>query len=179
MIELTPPCLKYKDSFIKALHEGFNPNATSPAMDMRKIQAIDNNFSTYLYDMKNPGSKTIIGRDSKTYERVTQDAYWLIKNDNFIGSTNIRHGLNGFLIQYGGHIGYAIRPSERRQGYATLILKMGLDKLRNLGIDRALVTTSEHNIGSQKTILNNGGILENAVAYDWLDYKEMRFWIDL
>ncbi|MBV1929508.1 MAG: GNAT family N-acetyltransferase [Gammaproteobacteria bacterium] len=179
MIELSAPCLKYKSSFIKSLHEGFNPNSTSPAMEIHKIQAIENNFSTYLYDMKKPGSKNIIGRDGKTYKRVPQDTYWLVKDNDFIGSINIRHGLSGFLIQYGGHIGYAIRPSQRRQGYATLILKMGLEKLRDLGIERALVTTSEHNIGSQKTILNNGGILENTVAYDWLDYKEMRFWVDL
>ena len=83
-----------------------------------------------------------------------------------IGAISIRHYLNGNLLNTGGHIGYGIRPSERKKGYAKTMLKMALEKCIELDMKRILITCDKTNIGSAKTILANGGTLENQVAED-------------
>lgn len=100
------------------------------------------------------------------------------ESDNkLVGTINIRHELNDFLLQHGGHIGYGVRPTERRKGYATQILALGLEKLKNLAIDRALITCDKSNIGSAKVIANNLGILENELT-DGIATTQ-RYWIDV
>lgn len=98
------------------------------------------------------------------------------ERDIFVGAVNIRHMLNDGLLLTGGHIGDGVRPSERRKGYATTIIKLALRECKKLGIDRVLITCDKSNIGSQKSIIKNGGILENEV----LDGDEIcqRYWID-
>lgn len=96
----------------------------------------------------------------------------------FVGAVNIRHWLNDYLLQFGGHIGDGIRPSERRKGYATAMIRLALEECRKLGIERVLMTCDKDNIGSAKSIRNNGGVLENEVINEdgaW----EQRYWIDL
>jgi len=89
---------------------------------------------------------------------VKDSTFWLINESNHVkGVVNIRHELTQFLSNAGGHIGYGIRPSERRKGYATSLLKLSLLEAKLLGIDNVLVVCDASNIGSKKTILNNGG----------------------
>jgi len=178
MPQLVQPSIRYKESYIEALQEGFNSNTTAPPMTAEEINTINQDFEAYLNRSKNP-KKMFRAPDGKDYERVSQSGLWLVKDDLFIGCANIRHELNDFLLMFGGNIGYAVRASERRQGYATLILKLSLDVLREKGLTRVLITTSDDNIGSQKVIEKNGGILENVAEYSWLDYKLPRYWIDL
>lgn len=90
---------------------------------------------------------------------------------------DIRHRLNEYLLQFGGNIGYSVRPSQRRKGYATEMLALALEECRKLGIDRALVTCDKTNIGSAKTIQKNGGVLENEVLEG--DRITQRYWIGL
>jgi len=75
----------------------------------------------------------------------------------------IRHELNEYLLSYGGHISYGIRPSERRHGFASLMLSLSLPKAKELGINRALVTCDKENTASAKTIKSNGGVLGNEI----------------
>lgn len=108
---------------------------------------------------------------------VSDSTYWLI-NDEFriLGVVNIRHELSEHLRNAGGHIGYGIRPSERQKGYATELLRLSLEKTKELGIDRALVVCDAINIGSEKTILNNGGIADvDFIEEDGNVIK--RYWI--
>ena len=65
------------------------------------------------------------------------------------------------LLKFGGHIGYGVRPTERRKGYGTKMLAFALEKCHGFGIKKALVTCDKSNNASRKTILKNGGILEN------------------
>lgn len=97
--------------------------------------------------------------------RVKASTYFLIKEgeDKIIGMINIRHELNDYLLNFGGHVGYSIRPTERRKGYATELLALGLKECIKLGIKKVLLTCDKENMGSSKTIINNGGILENEV----------------
>ena len=90
---------------------------------------------------------------------VPDSTFWLINQDKrILGVVNIRHQLTEFLLNSGGHIGYGIRPSERRKGFATKLLSLSLEKAKELGIRKALVVCNEDNTGSFKTIINNGGI---------------------
>ncbi|PEX90680.1 GNAT family N-acetyltransferase [Bacillus cereus] len=110
---------------------------------------------------------------------VPDSTYWLVTDDNrIVGAVNIRHSLTDHLFNAGGHIGYGIRPSERRKGYATKLLELSLEKTKELNIKKALVVCDEVNTASEKTILHNGGLRDK-------DYTEedgnvvRRFWIEL
>jgi predicted acetyltransferase len=96
-----------------------------------------------------------------------------------VGRVSIRHSLNAFLERVGGHIGYAVVPEFRRRGYATAILHLSLQIAGGkLGLSRVLLTCDDDNIGSIRTIENNGGILENIVTGSDLDKPKRRYWIE-
>ncbi len=109
---------------------------------------------------------------------VEAHTYFLVDAEGTIlGAINIRHRLNEYLLNYGGHIGYGIRPSARRQGHAARMLAMALPLTKALGVDRALVCCLKANEGSARTIQRNGGVLENEVFEG--DRLVQRYWIDL
>ena len=97
--------------------------------------------------------------------------------DIFVGAVNIRHYLNDALLKNGGHIGDGIRPSERRKGYASKMISLALEECKKLGIDPVLMVCDKENIGSAKSIRNNGGVLENEIEEDGV--VEQRYWIRL
>ena len=101
-----------------------------------------------------------------------------VERDILLGAVNIRHYLNDYLLQFGGHIGDGIRPSERRKGYATEMIRLALIECKKLGIDRVLMVCDKSNIGSAKSIINNGGILENEFVDEDGEINQ-RYWIDL
>lgn len=111
---------------------------------------------------------------------VPDSTYFCLDLDKniFVGAVNIRHHLNESLLFTGGHIGDGIRPSQRRKGYATAMLRLALEKCRELGLRRVLMTCDKDNIGSAKSIIRNGGILENEITNEE-GKLEQRYWIDL
>ena len=111
--------------------------------------------------------------------RVPDSTFFCLDTDRniFVGAINIRHYLNEELLYTGGHIGDGIRPGERRKGYATAMIGLGLEECRKLGITKVLMTCDKDNIGSAKSIMNNGGVLENEVIEDGV--LEQRYWITL
>ena len=90
---------------------------------------------------------------------------------------DIRHRLNDYLLNFGGHIGYSVRKSERQKGYATEMLNLALKECVNLGIKKVLITCDKNNVASAKTIINNGGKLENEIAKE--DRITQRYYITL
>ncbi|MDT0202556.1 GNAT family N-acetyltransferase [Nocardioides sp. AE5] len=96
---------------------------------------------------------------------------WITAGDDFIGFLAIRHELNEFLLEQGGHIGYSVRPSRRREGHASRALALGVAEARGLCIERVLVTCDVENAGSRRTIEKNGGVLEDERQ------GKLRFWI--
>ena len=92
---------------------------------------------------------------------VKSSTYFAFDGEKIVGTIQIRHELNESLLTIGGHIGYAVRPSERRRGCATEMLSLALAECRALGIKKALVTCDAGNAGSARTIIKNGGVLEN------------------
>lgn len=97
--------------------------------------------------------------------------------DIMVGAVNIRHYLNEAPLQSGGHIGDGVRPSERRKGIATQMIGLALQECKKLGINRVLMVCDKDNVGSAKSIMKNGGVLENEVVVDGC--IEQRYWIAL
>jgi predicted acetyltransferase len=109
---------------------------------------------------------------------VPHSTFWLVNTDNkILGVVNIRHSLTDNLRKEGGHIGYGIRPLERRKGYATKILALALIEADKLGITQALVTCDKDNIASQKTILKNKGKFNQESIVD--GNIKLGYWIDI
>ena len=113
--------------------------------------------------------------------RVCATTYFTVrKSDNrILGIINIRHELNDYLLNFGGHIGYSIRPTERRKGYGNKQLQLGLEKCTNLDIKKVLITCREVNVGSAKTIESCNGQLENIVYNPTEEENFKRYWIEL
>ncbi len=94
-----------------------------------------------------------------------------------VGRLSVRHTLNEFLAREGGHLGFAVRPQHRRNGYATEILRQGMIIARSLGVDRALVTCDEDNVGSATIIERCGGLFDSIHVTDE-GRLIRRYWID-
>ncbi|MFF2884267.1 GNAT family N-acetyltransferase [Bacillus toyonensis] len=110
---------------------------------------------------------------------VPDSTYWLVTDENkIVGVVNIRHSLTEHLFNTGGHIGYGIRPSERRKGYATKLLELSLEKTKELNIEKVLVVCDEVNTGSEKTILHNGGLRDDDFIEEDGNIVR-RYWIEL
>ena len=107
---------------------------------------------------------------------------WLIDNDEFIGFVDIRHGLDDILIKRGGHIGYLIKYTKRRQGYGYKQFELALEYIKKtFDFDKLLVTCDDDNIPSIKIIERYGGVLENKLE-NVVDDKKIitrRYWINL
>ncbi|MDA3837733.1 MAG: GNAT family N-acetyltransferase [Candidatus Delongbacteria bacterium] len=109
---------------------------------------------------------------------VPSTLYFLIdENEKILGAIHLRHELNDFLFKLGGNIGYGVRPTERKKGYASVMLKLVLEKCKTMNMKKVLVTCIKGNTASANTILANGGVLENEV---YIHNKMMqRYWIIL
>ncbi len=110
---------------------------------------------------------------------MTQFIYVREADNKIVGVIQVRHCLNEYLKNYGGHIGYSVCHSERRKGYATRMLEALLPKCREIGLDKVMITCLEDNEGSRRTILNNGGIFENTVFEPGRGVHLERYWITL
>jgi len=104
--------------------------------------------------------------------RVPQSTYWLFADSTPVGIIKLRHFLTDKLREEGGHIGYAIRPSQRGRGYGRAMLRLLLPHARDLGIDRALITVQNGNEPSVRVALACGGRIERVSdtrQYIWID----------
>jgi len=96
-----------------------------------------------------------------------------------MGVAHLRHRLNSSLLSYGGHVGYGVRPTRRRQGYATLLLKLVLQRAKAMGIDRVLVTCDKKNLASARVIVKNGGVFDSEVPREGEEVIIQRYWITI
>ncbi|CUX51664.1 GNAT family N-acetyltransferase [Clostridium sp. C105KSO13] len=109
----------------------------------------------------------------------TQFLYVRKPDDKLVGMIQVRHYFNEYLKKFGGNIGYSIRPSERKQGYATKMLHDCLPYCKNLGLNKVLITCRDDNEGSRKVILANEGIYDATAFESERKVNLERYWIAL
>lgn len=162
-IEYKQQILEYKNEFIE------NGDDMAGTSYLREYDAIEE-WMTFVWDNE---------KESTKQTEVTASVFLAIREEDnkLIGMINIRHTLNEYLYNYGGHIGYSIRKDERRKGYAKEMLRIALEECRKLEIDKVLLTCDSDNIASEKTIKSCGGIFENEVLND--GGLIQRYWIKL
>jgi predicted acetyltransferase len=169
-LRLTVPQARFRDSFIEAMREmqatGEDDELPAP------IETIAEDFPGFVERILDFSANPV-----GTF--VPQSPFWITLGDAYVGRLDIRHRLNDQLRSFGGHIGYDIRPSMRRRGYGTRALALGLVEARKLGLERVLVTTSEHNVASRKIIEANGGVLEDMIPTRFRPELTCRYWIDV
>ena len=141
--------------------------------DLEKLEKLD--FEVWLEELEKKKSEKNL---PKTYS--PQTLYLAINdNDEIVGAIGIRWKQVPALMTFGGLIGYSIRPKQRRKGYASEMLKLALDKLKNTNLENVLITCKDFNIASKKVIEKNGGIFEDT--YNNIDdgYTYLRYWIKI
>ena len=106
---------------------------------------------------------------------VTAHTFFALDDNKIVGIIKARHELNDYLLNFGGHIGYSVRKSERRKGYAKRMLNYTSEFLFSLGLEKILITCDKNNIASKRTIESCGGILENEVVEE--SRTTLRYWI--
>ena len=111
--------------------------------------------------------------------RVRMSWFWLLQGDRIVASSRIRHELIPALLLDGGHIAYEVRPSERRRGIGSELLRLTLDESRHIGLRRVLLTAETTNLGSIGVILANGGVFEDTSVSPNTGRTLNRYWITL
>lgn len=172
-LKLVFPTEEYKEQMEEYLKEHFENGEYELAGDggLDRIK----NFDDWLLKVKRDLSEETIKEN-----RMPATLFLGVrKSDNkVIGTIQIRHRLNESLLKNGGHIGDGVRPAERKKGYATEMIRLALEECKKIGINRVLMVCFKDNIGSAKSIINNGGILENEFPAE--DGKiDQRYWISL
>ncbi len=172
MCNLIKPDIWFKSKFVNMVND-YNYNNE----DTFNSEYFKNNFDfeDYIKDINDLSSG--IGLPEGY---VPSTEWWLINtNADILGTVRLRHRLGEMNYPEGGHIGYDIAPSYRRQGYGKAILQLSLSKAREIGLKRVLITCDFDNIGSKKIIEYNGGILENSIISKVTSKEILRYWIEL
>ena len=168
MLKLVKLEEKYKKQLFDMMDEWSTANEKIVPYAIRKNDY--HNFEEYLEKLEVKQNDQGLVPDSTYFCLDTE-------KNIFVGAVNIRHYLNESLLLNGGHIGDGVRPSERRKGIATKMIALALEECKKLGIKRVLMVCDKNNIGSAKSIMNNGGVLENEVVVNGV--TEQRYWITL
>jgi predicted acetyltransferase len=169
---LVEPSAQYKAAFLDYVEEWVRSGEKFVPIVVEYLRVeFANNFEAYVEGLLGFAQ----GRRLNGF--VPHSTYWLMAENRVVGVSNLRHKLTERLLIMGGHIGYGVRPSERKKGYATLLLAETLKKARGLGIEKTLITCDKTNLGSQQVMLNNGAVLEDERLHE--GKQILRFWIDL
>ena len=170
-IILIKPDLSYADEIIKYKEESL---AESPIINgsagLDRLSSIED----WLEELNKRSCEDTVPKGlvpSSTYLGIRE------KDNYIVGMIDIRHYLNEYLTQVGGNIGYSVRKTERNKGYAKQMLKLALEKCKELKIKKVLITCDEDNIASEKVILSANAKFEDIRNVDGENKK--RFWIDL
>ena len=170
-IILVKPDLSYADEIIKYKKESL---AESPIINGSAGLDRFSSIEIWFEELKKRSCEDTVPKGlvpSSTYLGVRE------KDNYIVGMIDIRHYMNEYLTQVGGHIGYGVRKTERNKGYAKQMLKLALEKCKELKIKKVLITCDEDNIASEKVILSANAKLEDIRNVDGENKK--RFWIDL
>jgi predicted acetyltransferase len=169
MLFLTRPSRAYKVSYLQAIQE---MNEMGESLHYRDLR-----FS----DLEEIEEMTASPESVDVQASAPDDLFWLVDGEEFLGRVYLLYNLAESHIR-AGQVDYFIRPSKRRQGYGKELLRLTLDKFREHGLKRILISCASDNTGSKKIIEANGGVFENEIP-SWDPYGSsgirLRYWIDL
>jgi predicted acetyltransferase len=179
MPALVRPALAYMPSFVAAMREGYSRDSLRPETP-ETIAAIADDPAWFLTQLVDPPT-TVVLPDGSLGDRVPETILWYVEGDEFLGAVSVRHRLNNVLAAWGGHVGYAVRPSARGNGYASAMLAGMLDHCRTeLPLDRVMLTVNTKNPASIRVIEKNGAVLQDTIPHPWIEGDEgRRYWIAL
>lgn len=170
MLLITNPTLAHQEAILRFRRE-FNA-VFDELHGANELNAFtDGGFIGWLTYINTPA-----GTQWFEYQKVADSTYIALLDEVMVGIIHLRHTLNDFLLQQGGHIGYSTHPDYQGQGIATQMLSFGVKQLNELGVKKVLITCDETNIASAKVIEKNGGILENVIDTAH-GKKTKRYWI--
>lgn len=172
MPELVLPTTSVRESFLEAMDEfvaeGAENSQTAAWIQYNAPGWRDPaTFATFVAAVRADAEE----ETPRPVGHVPCTTLWWVDGEDYLGRIAIRHRLTDFLREVGGHIGYDVRPTRRREGHATAMLQQSLPWARGLGIDPALVTCDDDNIGSIRVIENAGGGLEDVRG------NKRRYWV--
>jgi predicted acetyltransferase len=155
--------LEYREEFIQSGDELHGSGGLATA----------STFQQWLFEVRGYEDGTRVGEG-----KVPATQYLAVRtsDERLVGILNLRHRLNDALLIEGGHIGYSVRTSERRKGYATKMLELALHRCRDIGIERVLLTCDTDNVASARVIRANGGVLDGE-TYSEEGRLTQRYWI--
>ncbi|KQZ66450.1 GNAT family N-acetyltransferase [Nocardioides sp. Root151] len=172
MPELVSPTSRVMASFLEAMDEYVAEGArdTQTAGWIEKYSATWHSAEGFAAFVDQLAAEEV--DRSRLPERwVLTSTRWYVDGETYLGRIALRQELNDFLADIGGHIGYDVRPSARRRGHATAMLRGMLPLAHGFGIDPALVTCDDDNVGSIRAIEASGGALES------LRGDKRRYWV--
>ena len=170
MTSLSKPDRRYAESWAAAVRE-FTEDGT--AMNGSGLWHLDDPLAAGIDQVVEDLRRMESPEHANPPVKVPCSYFWIIEDDEFIGYLAMRHELNEWLLNEGGHIGYSVRPSRRHQGHAARALGLALEEARAIGLERVLVTADEANAPSWRAIEANGGVLEDSRE------GKRRYWIEL
>ncbi|WP_158641361.1 GNAT family N-acetyltransferase [Amycolatopsis eburnea] len=162
---LADPGPRYHRSFLDALRE-YHREGLHTDLDPRLL-ADRSRFLRWLDEVREAG---VHGTAPLERDRVPHRILWWIEGDEYLGRARLNLRLNDELAEFGGHIGYDIRPSARGRGHATALLRAVLRVAGEAGIENALLTCAPGNHASRRVIERNGGVLADTSAAGRLRY---------
>lgn len=173
MPELIEPTVALRDSWLESsLEWGSEAQHGSGWHESDDVGSVEG-FAAWVARLAREGDET----RELAPGRVPAAYWWIVDDGKYAGAITLRHRLNDKLLDGGGHIGYGVRPSARQRGLASWALGAVLDRARERGLERVLVTCDDDNAPSARTIERNGGVLED-VRETWLGLTR-RYWITL
>ena len=171
--KLVKPSIEYKESYIEAIKEF----QIEERYTFLKIEDLEKNFEQFIEDI-NTGKRHLHKPYVDWVVPVPETILWLVKEDQYIGTLNIRHRLNWHLEKWGGHVNFMIRPSMRGKGFAKKILNKGIPIVSHFGIDRALITIDPENKDAIKVVEFCGAEFEDELQATNQFPARKRYWLD-
>ena len=176
MPEFVVPAERVRASFVAAMTEFQAEGRGQPADDTmvgneirrgRSSWDTEEGFARFVAELR----AEALEETARAINYVPATTLWWVDGDEYLGRLAIRHRLTEGLLRIGGHIGYDVRPTARRRGHATSMLRAARPIAHSFGINPALLTCEVSNVASRRVIESNGGVYENEID------GKLRFWV--
>ncbi len=182
MPELVPPHPRFRESFVAAVDEiqaAGEPDSVAGLWLIPGIAGVEEETVTRAEIADPAGFARFVDRLLAMADPtvpvpdgiVHATHLWWTEGSTYLGRLSIRHTLTGWLRDFGGHIGYVVRPSARGHGHASAMLRASLPWARELGLENVLVTCDDTNVASRKVIEAAGGVFDDQRE------QKLRYWV--